>query len=126
MPAARPELWVRARDLVYDWIEKQEDALGVAVDMAVLGPPLRDRRWKFSAYVRGVYLAGKTLYVLDHPGSAGHLAAELAAVDAIIRFHEVTQPFDMGTSRAVLKYERKKKNGKLEAYLRKRRAKVKK
>lgn len=126
LPAARPELWVRARDLVYDWIIGQEDTLGVRPQMAVLGPPERDRRWKFTPYVRGVYLSGKALYVLDHPGSAGSMAAELAGVDAMLAYHAVTREADpLGRSPKLERYARKRDRGKLEAYLQKRIAKGK-
>lgn len=125
LPPAKPELWMKARDLVYDWIEKQEDTLGVRANMAVLGIVERDRKWKFTPYVRGVYLAGKTLYVLDHPGALdtaeGAMAAEVAAVEAMFAFHEVTSQLgQMGDSPKLLRYARKYKQGKLEAYLQKR------
>lgn len=122
LPPARPDLWVRARDLVYDWIEGQEDTLGVRPNMAVLGLPERDRKWKFTPYVRGVYLAGKTLYVLEHPDAAGTMAAEIAGVEAMLEFHEVTQASGdpMGSSPKLERYERKLRRGKLEAYLQKR------
>jgi len=125
MPSARPEEWVKARDLIFDWLEGDHNPLQIVPNMAVLGPPERDHRWKFSAYVRGVYLSGKTLYVLDHPEATGTMAAELAGVDAMLRFHEITRKVDpMGISPKLRRYARKRRRGTLEAYLAKRMAKA--
>ncbi len=126
IPEARPELWVRARDLIFDWLEAEANELRIVPNLAVLGPPERDRRWKFSPYVRGVYLSGKALFVLEHPDQAGTMAAELAGVDAMLAFHEVTRTSDpMGTSPKLRRYARKKRKGSLEAHLQRRIAKGK-
>ncbi len=128
---ANSKQWIRARDYALDWVEANTDPAVLIVN-PVLVPPLTDRKFFYSAYMRMAYQCGKAEWVLANirPGSgitALDIRGELAAVNAMLRMYDAIRYWDMATVAPKLeRYRRKMTQGKLEAYLLKKIAKAKK
>lgn len=128
---AKSKPWIRARDYALDWVEANTDP-AVTVVNAVLVPPLTDRKFFYSAYMRMAYQCGKARWVVDNvqPGAGItdlDIRGEIAAVDAMLAMYDAIRYWDMATVSPKLdRYRRKQQKGKLEAYLLEKIAKYKK